>query len=165
MPAIRFPQLAERFISALELAGATVVAISGTDKRPLVLSIAYRDITHRMEVYLWTITQGGKGRNRPREFRIQRTATAPFRLKAGVRTVMGGWHEETGTFAFWDVRRHLTLAKSPSSQVSLDTLESAATRGMATEVRKTAEGQEIAIAVQQDYFCLLYTSPSPRDRG
>lgn len=152
MPAIRFPNLAEKFITALEMAGATVLVISGMNRRPLVLGIVIGDSTYRLEVYLWTVTQGGKGRNRPREYRIQRTAADPFVLKAGVRTIMGGWHEETGTFAFWDVRRHLTEAKSPSSQISLDTLERASNVGLATEVRHVADGQEIAIAVQPDYL-------------
>ncbi len=152
MPGIRFPQLAEKFIAALEMAGATVLVLSGTDKRPLTLGVVVGDSTYRLEVYLWTVTQGGKGRGRPREYRIQRTSADPFVLRAGVRTIMGGWHEETGTFAFWGVRRHLTEAKSPSSQISLDTLEAASSRGLATEHRHLAEGEEVAIAVQPDYL-------------
>ncbi len=153
MAGIRFSALAERFITALELAGATVLVASEADARPLVLSVVVAETTYRIEVFLWTVTQGGKGRNRPREYRIQRTATPGFVLKAGVRTIMGGWHEDTGTFAFWDVRRHLTSeGKSPSSQISLDTLERAQNVGMAAEVRDASEGQEIAIAVQPDYL-------------
>ncbi len=153
MPGIRFSALAERFIHALEMAGATVLVASGADARPLVLSVVVGETTYRVEVFLWTVTQGGKGRNRPREYRIQRTATPGFVLKAGVRTVMGGWHEDTGTFGFWDVRRHLASdGKSPSSQISLDTLEEAQNVGMATEVRDASEGQEIAIAVHPDYL-------------
>jgi len=152
MPGIRFPQLAEKFIVALEMAGATVLVLSGIDKRPLTLGVVVGEATYRLEVYLWTVTQGGKGRGRPREYRIQRTSAAPFVLRAGVRTIMGGWHEETGTFAFWDVRRHLSEAKSPSSQISLDTLEAASARGLATEHRQLAEGDEVAIAVQPDYL-------------
>jgi len=157
MPAIRFPVLAERFVAELEKAGATVLVVSGGDIRPLVLRVVVAETTYRLEVYLWTVTQGGKGRGRPREYRIQRTGpgrVAPtFVLKAGVRTIMGGWHEDTGTFAFWDVRRHIqTQARSPSSQISLDTLEEAATIGMAAEVRDASEGEEIAIAVQPDYL-------------
>lgn len=152
MPGIRFNQLAEKFIAALEMAGATVLVLSGIDKRPLTMGVIVGDATYRLEVYLWTVTQGGKGRGRPREYRIQRTSADPFVLRAGVRTIMGGWHDETGTFAFWDVRRHLTEAKSPSSQISLDTLEAALARGMATEHRIVSEGEEIAIAVQPDYL-------------
>lgn len=153
MPGIRFSSLAERFIAELEKAGATVLVVSGADARPLVLGVVLGETTYSLEVFLWTITQGGKGRGRPREYRIQRTSAPPFVLKAGVRTIMGGWHEETGTFAFWDVRRHLTSeGKSPSSQISLNTLERAVSVGMATEVRDANEGTEIAIAVQPDYL-------------
>lgn len=152
MPGIPFRDLCERFISALEMAGATILVVSGGERRPLVLSAAVGERTYRLEVYLWTITPGGKGRGRPREYRIQRTSAEPFVLRAGTRTVMGGWHDDTGTFAFWDVRRHLTRAKSPSSQISLDTLEAASSRGFATEHRRLAEGEEVAIAVQPDYL-------------
>jgi len=152
MPGIRFAELAEKFVNALEMAGATVLILSGIDRRPLVLGVVVGEATYRLEVYLWTVTQGGKGRGRPREYRIQRTSAAPFVLRAGVRTIMGGWHEESGTFAFWDVRRHLNEAKSPSSQISLNTLEAASARGLATEHRHLAEGDEIAIAVQPDYL-------------
>jgi putative restriction endonuclease len=153
MAGIRFSSLAEKFISELEKAGATVLVVSGADARPLVLGVVVGETTYRLEVFLWTVTQGGKGRGLPREYRIQRTSAPPFVLKAGVRTIMGGWHEDTGTFAFWDVRRHLTSeGKSPSSQISLDTLERAATVGMATEIRDASEGEEIAIAIQPDYL-------------
>jgi len=152
MPGIRFSGLAERLINALEMAGATVLITSNTEFRPLIISVVFGDTTYRLEAFLWTVTQGGKGRNRPREFRIQRTATPGFVLKGGVRTIMGGWHEDTGVFAFWDVRRHLQSAgKSPSSQISLNTLERAAAVGMATEIRDASEGEEIAIAVHPDY--------------
>ncbi|MCC5828807.1 MAG: HNH endonuclease [Phycisphaeraceae bacterium] len=152
MPGIRFPHIAEKFLAALELAGATVILQSAVDSRPLTAGVVVGGESYRMEIYLWTITHGGKGRKRPREYRIQRTAAAPFVLKAGVRTIMGGWHEDTGTWAFWDVRRHLTKAKSPSSQISLDTLEKASIAGLATETRNLHEGREIAIAVQPDFL-------------
>jgi len=153
MAGIKFGQLAEKFIGALEMAGATVLVIAGIDRRPLKLSVVLGGSTYRLEVHLWTVTPGGKGRGRPRERRIQKTATPQFVLRAGVRTVIGGWNEETGVFAFWDVRRHLESSrKSPSMQISLDTLEEAAAVGMATEVRRVREGHEIAIGVQPDYL-------------
>lgn len=153
MPGIKFGDLAERFIIALEMAGATVLVISGADSRPLVLGVVMDGTTYRLEVYLWAVTFGGKGRGRPKERRIQLTSVDQFTLKAGVRTILGGWSEETGTFAFWDVRRHLGFrAGSPSLQLSLDTLEHAASVGMSTEVRTVREGQEIAVAVQPDYL-------------
>jgi putative restriction endonuclease len=151
--AIRFTRLAELFINALEMAGATVLVIGALDKRPLELSVVLGDTTIRLEVHLWTVTPGGKGRNRPRERRIQKTATSQFVLRAGVRTIIGGWSEEGGVFAFWDVRRHLQSSEnSPSLQISLDTLEKASSVGMATEVRAARDGEEIAIAVHPDYL-------------
>lgn len=153
MLGMRFSELAERFLSALENAGATVIVVSDMKQRPVVLSIVAGNETYRLEVYLWAITPGGKGRGRPRERRIQMTGVERFTLKAGIRTIVGGWSEEAGVFAFWDVRRHLRFtAGSPSVQLSLDTLEAAAAVGMATYVRRVREGEEIAISVQPDYL-------------
>lgn len=153
MPGLRFPVLAQKFVAALELAGATVILASPIDRRPLTMSVVVGEKTYRLEVYLWTITEGGKGRGRPRERRVQRTSMgAAFVLKPGTKTIMGGWSEETDTFAFWDVRRHLTDSASPSSQIDLDTLESARLHGMATQHKQLPEGEEVAIAVQPDYL-------------
>lgn len=153
MPGIPFPELAQKFVAALELAGATVILASPLDRRPLMVSVVVGETTYRLEVYLWTITPGGKGRGRPRERRIQRTSMGSgFVLKPGIKTIMGGWNEETGTFAFWDVRRHLTDSASPSSQIDLDTLENAHLHGMATQHKLLPEGEEVAIAVQHDYL-------------
>jgi putative restriction endonuclease len=74
-------------------------------------------------------------------------------LKAGVKTILGGWSEEEGVFAFWDVRRHLGFsAGSPSLQISGKTLQRAANVGFATEIRDVREGKETAIAVHPDYL-------------
>lgn len=153
MPAIRFPEIADRFINALEMAGATVLVSSGLTRRPLTLSAVMDSASYRLEAHLWTITPGGKGRGRPNERRIQKTATGRFVLRPDVRIIVGGWSEEVGVFAFWDARRHLDGSdKSPSMQISLGTLERAAVIGMATEVRDVREGQEIAVAVHPDYI-------------
>ncbi|MFA7237968.1 MAG: HNH endonuclease signature motif containing protein [Phycisphaeraceae bacterium] len=118
-----------------------------------MVGVVMGGITYRLEVYLWAVTFGGKGRGRPKERRIQLTGIEQFTLKAGVRTILGGWSDEAGVFAFWDVRRHLGFrAGSPSLQISLDTLEHAASVGMSTEVRNVREGEEIAVAVQPDYL-------------
>lgn len=162
MPGIPFKSLAERFVSSLEMAGATVVIHSARGLRPLALTAAIDGTVRRMEVYLWAVTSGGKGRNRPDERRIQLTGVSRFTLKAGVRALVGGWSEEAGVFAFWDVRRHLTFkAGSPSLQISLATLEQAHRTGMAAEWRVVREGDEAAIAVHPD-FLLWYVQEYER---
>jgi putative restriction endonuclease len=153
MPGIKFGSLTEKFIAALEMAGAVVLVVGAIDRRPLRLQVVVGGTTYWLEVHLWTVTPGGKGRGRPNERRIQKTNAPQFVLKAGVRTIVGGWSEETGVFAFWDVRRHLASSKkSPSLQIQLDTLEKAAAIGMATEVKRAREGQEIAVGVHPDYL-------------
>ncbi|MCA3005085.1 MAG: HNH endonuclease [bacterium] len=153
MAGIKFTELAQRFIAALEMAGLTVLVVGGLDRRPLRV-VAIKDrIKYSLEVHLWTITPGGKGRNRPRERRIQKTNAPEFVIKSDSVIVVGGWSEETGVFAFWDVRRHTKGSqKSPSMQISLDTLERAHHVGMATEAKRSSEGLEVCIAVHPDYI-------------
>lgn len=153
MAGIRLRTLIERFIAALELAGATVLDCTDHDVRPIRLVTSIDGQAQILEVFLWSVTSGGKGRNRPQERRIQLTGVDRFVLKAGVKTVLGGWSEETGVFAFWDVRRHLGFsAGSPSLQVSVETLRDAAHAGMATATRNVRAGTEMAIAIQPDYL-------------
>lgn len=149
----RFQKLADRFVNAIELAGAKVLVGAGLDRRPLDCSIVAEGSVLRVELYLWTITPGGKGRNRPRERRIQLTNVDVFPLRPGIRTVLGGWSEEAGVFAFWDVRRHQGFTTGSSSlQISLDTLERAHVDGMAAETRVVREGPEVSVAVHADYL-------------
>jgi putative restriction endonuclease len=69
-------------------------------------------------------------------------------MEPGVRTLLGGWSEEAGVYAYWDSRKHTRFSqKSPSLQVNLNTLESAGTVGIATQLRPTVEGQEVVAAV------------------
>ena len=153
MAGIKFEELAERFAQTLRLAGGVVLYTSDPRTRPVAVTVLLGGVTYRLEAYLWSITPGGKGRGRPRERRIQLTGVSRFSLKAGIRGVLGGWSDEVGVFAFWDMRRHLGFREgSPSLQISLDTLEQAAVVGLATEIRSVREGSEIAVAVQPDYL-------------
>ena len=77
MAGIRFSSLAEKFISELEKAGATVLVVSGADARPLVLGVVVGETTYRLEVFLWTVTQGGRG-----EGRASIAFSAPPRLRS-----------------------------------------------------------------------------------
>lgn len=153
MPGVAFAQLAERFVLDLELAGATVLVIRAGESRPCLINVIMDGEILRLEVYLWAITPGGRGRGRPNERRIQMTGIDRFTLKPNVRTIIGGFSEEAGVYGFWDVRRHLGFkAGSPSLQISRNTLEDASSIGMASEVRTVREGQEAAIGVHPDYL-------------
>jgi len=110
-------------------------------------------------VFLWTITPGGGGRGvRPEtERRIQMTNVSGIPLEPGSRTLLGGWSREVGVFAFWDPRRHTSFSRrSPSLQVSVDTLETASHIGIATYLRPARLGSEVVVAVAPDSL-LWYT--------
>lgn len=153
MARMLFPELAELFVSSLELGGATVLHEHVGDRRPLVCHISDGSRKLVIHSYLWTVTSGGRGRGRPDERRIQITNVDQFRLLPGVQVVVGGYSPDEGVFAFWDVRRHLGFTEgSPSFQISVQTLRRAADRGFDSERREVREGEETAVAVHPDYL-------------
>lgn len=101
-------------------------------------------------VFLWTVTGGGGGPDvRPaNERRIQMTGVAGIPLEPGARTLLGGWSEEFGVYSFWDPRRHVrSTSRSPSLQVTAETLETAGSVGIGTYLRPAELGPEVAVAL------------------
>lgn len=152
MAGIRFSKLVADFVANLERSGATVIPASEVQKsRPARLRVVSSDAASDCIVFLWTITHGG-GRKRPEyERRIQLTNLPGIPLEPGYRTLLGGWNVESETYAFWDPRRHIRFArKSPSLQVTAETLETAGRTGIATYLRPSAAGREVVVAVHPD---------------
>jgi len=153
---MRFSQLANLFILTLEQQGATVLVQGGVKDRPARFRVITSNGKTDCLVFLWTITPGGgKGGERPaHERRIQVTnpGTDGFPLLPGTRTLIGGFSEETGVWAFWDARMHSQFSpRSPSLQVHLDTLEKGHHSGLATQVRPVKSGgQEVVAAISPD---------------
>jgi hypothetical protein len=108
LPGILFSTLLERFAATLERSGATVLVVGTPRQRPAQVRVISGDDTTDCLVYLWTITPGGgpPGTRPVGERRIQITNVPAFPLHPGVRTIVGGWNEEAGVWAFWDARRH-----------------------------------------------------------
>lgn len=154
MAGIRFFRLINRFVETLERLGATVIRNQEKDdNRPASLRVISSDGTTDCIVFLWTITTGGGGEGvrSPTERRIQITRVSGVPLQPGRRTLLGGWSEEFGVFAFWDPRRHIRFSSnSPSLQVPSTTLEYAHTFGISTCLRPTAQGDEVVVAVDPD---------------
>jgi putative restriction endonuclease len=151
---IKFFRLVDSFVETLERLGATVIrSRDKDDSRPARLRVISSDGTTDCILFLWTITEGGGGAGvRPaNERRIQMTNVSGIPLQPGQRTLLGGWSEEFGVFAFWDARRHTRFSsKSPSLQVSSETLERAHNLGIATYLRPAALGREVVVAVSPD---------------
>ncbi|MGD9856499.1 MAG: HNH endonuclease [Planctomycetaceae bacterium] len=150
MAGIPFSRLVEDFVDALERFGANVIRSKVKDKdRPARFQVQAGSEPIDCWLFLWTITPGGGGFGvRPaNERRIQITGIAGMPFRPGVRTILGGWNSDSGAYAFWDARRHTQFSsKSPSLQVDLNTLESAGTVGIASQLRPTQKGQEVVIA-------------------
>ena len=149
MAGTRFPRLVERFVADLERQGAAVLLEAEPQTRPARLRVGEQ----RFILFLWTITPGGgpPGTRPPHERRIQLTNVASLPLEPDARTLVGGWSEEVGVYAFWDARRHLRFSQqSPSLQVDLRTLDRAASDGLGTQNRPTQQGFETVVAVNPD---------------
>lgn len=154
MPGIPFRRLVEAFAATIERASATVVDTSDQrGVRPARMRVTTGEAATDCIVFLWTITPGGGGPGvRPEnERRIQITKINGIPLEPGCRTLLGGFSEEEGVYAFWDPRRHSTFSrKSPSLQVNAETLRTAHHHGIATYLRPAAEGREVVVAVTPD---------------
>ncbi len=154
VPGIPFVRLLEMFTATMERFGATVL-VTGDGRKPAELRIVSGDKTTDCIIYLWTITPGGgpPGTRPAKERRIQITNASPFPLNPGIRTIVGGWSEETEVWAFWDARRHTRFSlRSPSFQTTLNTLETAGHNGLATQLRPSSEGREVVVAVRSDFL-------------
>jgi putative restriction endonuclease len=158
MAGFRFSELVDDFAATLERSSATVIRQQATDTvRPARLRAITGNKTTDCIVFLWTITPGGGGPDvRPaNERRIQVYQRNPtlssIPLEPGCRTLLGGWSEEFGVYAFWDPRRHVRFSiRSPSLQVTSETLETASRVGIATYLRPAATGREVVVAVAPD---------------
>ncbi len=154
MPGIPFSHLVEAFVATLERTSATVFRTRQRDEtRPARIRVTSGGGATDCILFLWTITPGGGGAGvRPEnERRIQMTNVSGIPLQPGCRTLLGGWSEEFGVYAFWDPRRHVRFSrKSPSLQVVTDTLETALSVGIATYSRPTQQGAEVVVSVTPD---------------
>ncbi len=150
MAGIRFSRLVDEFADTLERASSTVIRPRPAEgSRPARMQVTTGTSTTDCLLFLWTITPGGGGPGvRPaNERRIQMTNITGMPLQPGVRTLLGGWSQEFGVYAFWDARRHTSFSgRSPSLQVDANTLETAGTTGIASQLRPTQQGQEVVIA-------------------
>ncbi len=154
MSGFRFSQLVDTFVDTLERSSATVIRREVKDAtRPARLRVLTGSKSTDCIIFLWTITPGGGGPQvRPaNERRIQLTNVAGIPLEPGCRTLLGGWSAEFGVYSFWDARRHVRFStRSPSLQVTTETLETANRVGIATYLRPAASGQEVVVAASPD---------------
>lgn len=154
MAGIRFSRLVDSFASTLERLSATVIrAKAKDDVRPASVRVVTGDGRTDCLLLLWTVTRGGGASNvRPEnERRIQLTGVTEIPLRPGIRTLLGGWSDEYGVYAFWDSRRHTRYSRnSPSLQVTSETLETAGSVGIATYFRPSEMGSEVVVAVHPD---------------
>ena len=153
MPGIRFERHVETFMTHVEMEATAYEMGPTSGSRPASITVVEGGRSKSCLLYLWTVTPGGK--NRPlNEWRIQLTNTpGSLRLRPGVRTIVGGWNVECGVWAFWDARRHTRFSrKSPSFQITWETLDAAGQSGIASQVRPTDGGREAVVALRPEHL-------------
>src|SRR5437879_4470685 len=98
MAGTRFRRLIDRFITDVERQGATVLRDVVSEQRPARIRVGNQHLI----VFLWTITPGGgpPGTRPANERRIQITKVSGLPLEPAARTVVGGWSDEAGAYAF-----------------------------------------------------------------
>ncbi len=146
-------QLLETVIDSITGTGSNVL-IRSTSLKTLPLEIIITDgaTKERVLVYIWNISQGGKTRSRS-EYRIQLKGKS-LTLGEDFKTLLLGWYDEKKIFVAFNAYKHGTFGHSPSVQVSIGTIESAANEGVAIQTKKLdiVRGQEIVVAFQPSYI-------------
>lgn len=135
-------------VEAIQSAGWNVIFLSPIGDSPFLIR-AYKDgKRYDLRIYGWGITHGGGQRNRE-EYRIQ-VQVDQFAVSQGFLTLVLGWWKDVEIFAGFDVRKHAgQLGDNPSIQIKRDTLQLAATNGIAAH---TKDNEEIAVAFRPDFI-------------
>jgi putative restriction endonuclease len=138
------------FEESVRDSGCGLARLSGAGEFPVRYEIAAGGARHRVKVYLWNITPGGKSRPKD-EYRIQITSgVSQFEPEAGGKTLILGWFAETEAFAGWDFGYHTgPLGSSPSVQIKEQALRDAGARGFAVNRKDSGE---LAISFQPEFL-------------
>jgi putative restriction endonuclease len=139
------PQLLDLVLQGVHDSGAIPSVLDAN--HPFVVNIQHPQHPPTLfRIFIWNCTPGGANRAHD-EFRVQVT-TAPY-IDPAMPTLMLGWHDDTGTFAAWDINAHHgQLSQSPSAQIKAVTLLQARDRGFAPQVKSN----ENVVAFRPDFF-------------
>ena len=143
------PQLLHVVENAIRESGWNFLHLSSQIEHPAQYQI-YRDrSTHRIRIYIWNLTPGG--RNRPAdEWRIQVTGLRRFEPETAGKTLILGWRDTVGVFAGFDYTHHSEqLGVSSSIQLREDALHDAVADGFAPHNKGN---RELAIAFRPDFL-------------
>lgn len=141
---LRGKELFALVVKSINDTGWSASPLSPFTVRPMRIRITNGAFKEEILVYIWNISQGGKTRSE-REYRIQLKEKS-LTIDAAFKTLLLGWFDGKKVFVAFSAYKHQTFGYSPSVQVSLDTIEKAATDGVAIQTKKVKSGQEIIVA-------------------
>ena len=148
MPAVSRSQITDALSEAFAEGGAFALLESESREQPGKYLVRFRDEVFSMWIYIWTLTFGGRP-NLPDEFRIQLTGvTSPLALNPTGGTLLLGYHDDTGSFAGFDLNLHRRFTTgSPSVQIGLTCLFQALQNGIAFPRKNN---NEIVMGIRPD---------------
>lgn len=144
--------------NAIHASGWNYIHLTPSGVHPASYQIYRHDQSHRVRIYIWNLTPGG--RNRPTdEWRIQMTGVASLEPEIGGKTVVLGWQDESGVFAGFDFERHRAgFGASPSVQLREAALHAAALNRFAPHNKGNGE---LAIAFLPEFFACYVENLEP----
>ena len=134
---------------AIHESGWSFLCLPPAGSHPATFQIYRENESHRVRVYIWNLTPGGK--NRPvDEWRIQVTGVRHFEAEPAGKTLILGWEASYGVFAGFDLGRHRgEIGSSASIQLRESALRQAGINGFASHNKGNSE---LAIAFRPDFL-------------
>lgn len=144
--------------NAIHASGWNYIHLTSSGFHPASYQIYRHGQSHRVRVYIWNLTPGG--RNRPEdEWRIQMTGVKSLKPEIEGKTVVLGWQKESGVFAGFDFERHQSgFGASPSVQLREAAIHEAALKRFATHNKGNGE---LAIAFLPELFASYVENLEP----
>lgn len=134
---------------SVHAAGWNYLQVSGSGVHPAVYHLFQGQDGHRVRVYIWNLTHGGRTRSAD-EWRIQMTGVSQLQRQPDESTVILGWEDGVEVFAGFDFARHGSkLGASPSVQIHRSTLSKASSGYFSAHNKGNGE---LAIAFRPEFL-------------
>jgi putative restriction endonuclease len=162
MEVISKAEIFNHIFNAIGSCGWDIAITGNTSSHPLKLTAKNGQTQENLLIYVWNVTHGGKTRSED-EYRIQITGVKTLHFEEDTKTLLLGiaLHEGKVIFASYNPYKHKTFGASPSLQIKRQTLEEAASAGVAFQEKTKGDLSEIVIAFIPEQFMQYITSVYP----
>jgi putative restriction endonuclease len=152
MPSLPKVKLLQAFEDSLRISGWNFLFLSEPGEHPARYNVFSEEVSHRIKVYIWTLTHGGGAKRPANEYRIQITGLSKFEAEVGGKTLILGYWADVEIFAAFDFSKHSgRLGASPSIQVRKEALTKAHQSGFGVSNKGNGE---LAVALRPEMMGL-----------